>query len=246
MIQDENRDPATGQRAGDAILLLTSSFVQLTEAGQISVLDDREHVFQSVYGWWVWINRSSQLVLLAHDAGRGHEAAPSVRSILEHALVLHWVVEVGDDAMAAVKAAGTENRRKLFDHAHKANWPIPPDITRPEKATHPLSGMITNFADLCIAYDAETLYVPYRTLSAHVHPSPKGAEAYLGDDGTLINHGTRPIHDHLVLTAISLIMAARAINSLLAGHPLVEAITHAQDQLGTTIESPRLRRASDR
>jgi hypothetical protein len=236
-VQDEQRaqDAATGRRARGGVEILTGAFVDLTETGSLRVFEDSEHLLESVFGWWAWINRSSQLVLLAHDAGRGHEAAPNVRSILEHALVLHWVVEVGDEAMAAVAALGDDNRRKLFADVRRAGWSIPPDIAPPPRTTHPQTGMVKNFADLCIAYDARTLYVPYRMLSAHVHPTPKGAEAYL-EPGSLVNHASRPLQGDLTITANTLIMAARAINPLLADHPLTEAIRRAEEEFGTAVE----------
>jgi hypothetical protein len=105
-------------------------------------------------------------------------------------------------------------------------------LTRPEPTTHPSIGMATRFEQLCHAYDAGTLHVPFRMLSNHVHPTATGAEAYVDSDArALRNHGSADRSD-LVLVAICVIMAARAIGSLIESRPLTGSIQLAQDRLG--------------
>ena len=81
-------DETTGQRAHEVIMMLTGEFERITEAGELTVNRDTRHLFMAVFGWWVGINRSSQLVALAHSKQLGHESGPIVRSIIQHTLVL--------------------------------------------------------------------------------------------------------------------------------------------------------------
>ena len=80
-------EPAAG-----AIKVLVKAFDDITGGNSLVVPAEHEQMFTAVFGWWGWINRSCKLSLLAHDAGLGHESTPNLRSIVEHCLVLQWVV----------------------------------------------------------------------------------------------------------------------------------------------------------
>lgn len=229
----ESSQRVTAEEAREAIRTLTDAFDTLTASGAVNVQAADEQVFTDVFGWWVWINNSSKLVLLAHDAGLGHEASPSVRSILEHAVLMQWVIDDREAATAAIAAKAADNRRKLFDNATAQGWTIPDGITRPE----PTPQSMLDFASLCARYDAEAFYIPYRMLSAHVHPSAKGAEAYVDRETLdLRTHAGNDSRPDLVLIAICLLQAAQAINALTADQPLSAAIAEANAPFGHQIE----------
>jgi hypothetical protein len=245
---DENRmndnaviadDEPTGNRALEVIAMVTGEFERITETGELALTSETSHLFKAVLGWWTGINRSSQLVALAHVNQLAHESGPIVRSIIQHTLVLQWVLDEGDDALDALTEFGDNNTRKLLDDLARADWPIPAGVEQdqPEKPerSHRLLGMIDNFADLCIAYDARKLYVVYCLLSAQIHPSPQGAMAYVDDDGTPSNHAPKQTWGSLIQTAMCLIQTARAINPLLKEQPLTEVITRAESHLGAEI-----------
>jgi hypothetical protein len=179
-------------------------------------------VAEAVFGWWAWINNTTKLIVLAHDNGLGHEAVPNVRSLLEHTLVMQWVIDDADGAMAAVAAKADEDRRKLFDEAKAQNWTIPEDIIRPERTQQ----IMLDFASLCGRYDAKAFYIPYRLLSARGHPSAKGAEAYFdGETRHLLGLTAKSPEPDLVLVAVCLVQAYLAIDSLTSDQPLAGAIT---------------------
>ncbi|GHH43950.1 hypothetical protein [Lentzea cavernae] len=92
---EANADQSARGRAVGTIRILVSAFGDVTGAGEVTVPNEHADVFIAVYGWWAWVCRSSRLVLLAHEADLGHEAAPNVRTILEHTLVMQWVADVG-------------------------------------------------------------------------------------------------------------------------------------------------------
>lgn len=228
----------TAEQAREAIRALIDAFDTFTNAGTVNVQAADEQLFTDVFGWWVWINNSSKLVLLAHDAGLGHEASPSVRSILEHAMVMQWVIDDREAATAAITAKAAENRRKLFDDATAQGWAIPANIIRPEATPQTM----LNFASLCARYDAKILYIPYRMLSNHVHPTAKGAEAYVDRETLdLRTHADNDTRSDLVLVALCLLQAAQAINALTADQPLAAAIAAANEPFGHHIEPFRRR-----
>jgi hypothetical protein len=110
---------------------------------------------------------------------------------------------------------------------------IPDNIPRPE----PVKDTMLDFASLCDRYEAKILYIPYRMLSNHVHPSAKGAEAYLDRDTLeLRNHADNSDQPDLVLVAICLLQAAQAIDTLTADRPLAAAITAANAPFEHSIE----------
>ena len=235
-------DPV-GKRAVGAIRILVKAFDDLTDAGQVQVPAEHAEVFTWIFGWWAWITRNSKLVLLAHEADLAHESSPNVRSILEHSLVMQWVADVGAEALATLTALDSEWRRKFINELNAAGWSVPADVTPPPPLSKPLKfkGKVTNFNELCVSYDARSLYIPYRMLSTHVHPTARGALAYIGDEGQLANY---PVHDDsdsdLVLVAVCVIQAALTIDSLLDNEVLTTAIAAARERLGAAIDRPQL------
>lgn len=223
----------TADQAREAIQTLLDAFDALAGPDGVNIQAAHEQLFISVFGWWAWINNNTKLVLLAQDNGLGHEAAPNVRSILEHSVVMQWVVDDPEAATTAVAAKADEDRRKLFDDAKAQNWTIPDGVSRPK----PTKSAMLNFASLCGRYGAKTFYIPYRLLSAHVHPSAKGSEAYLDPDTLQLHHDVdKSAKPDLVLIAICLIQTAQAINSLTADQPLTTAIAQANAHFGSSIE----------
>ncbi|MEU3645190.1 DUF5677 domain-containing protein [Lentzea sp. NPDC034063] len=228
--------------------VLLEAFDGLAQMGGIAVTAEHESAFQAVFGWWAWINRSGKLVLIAHDAELGHESAPNVRSILEHTLVMQWVADAGYDALETLTALDDDRRRKLFDDAVLASWPLPEGLTRPEaEATkHRLRRKIENFAELCRDYEgAGQIYVAYRLLSTYVHPTAKGAEAFVRADWDLTAYPVNESDTYLFQTAICLIQAARTINTFLRNQDLTRAIEAAQEHLGGTVPRPTWKQSAN-
>lgn len=120
-----NDDQEAAAKARSAIVYLTDAFDSMAAAGKITVHAETSHVFKAMYGWWVGIVRSSRAVVLLYDSGLCSEADPIVRSILQHALVLQWVVDVGDDALDAITEHGENEHGRMQRHAQRAGWSFP-------------------------------------------------------------------------------------------------------------------------
>jgi hypothetical protein len=234
-------DEESARRAEDVIERLIGAFNHLASIGSVQVKPGHDRSFRAAYGWWAFITRSSQAVLTLRRSGLEHEGSPIVRSIVQHALVLQWLVEVGDAAIDAVNEYGDDNTRLLLQTMQQANWPPIPgfNITaqpRP-RVPNPLVSKIKNFEELCVLYNARRLYVTFRLLSTYVHPTSIGAMTYVDQpSGTLADRATGPTGPNVVQTAMCLIQSGRVINQLLQGDPLRSALTEAEAALGVQVE----------
>lgn len=230
-------DEESAARAEQAIAMLVDAFEGLVAAGSVQALAGMANLFTAAWGWWSGITRSSQAVLALRRAGLEHEAAPIVRSIVQHSLVLQWMVEVGDDAIKAVAEYGDNNTRLLIDTLAQAKWDLPdgfdPEVPPRPAVANPLVSKVKNFEELCIRYGARKLYVTFRLLSAYAHPTSTGALAYFDQaSGTPATRSTAPRHANIVQSAICLAQTGRVMNSLLQDSPLGKSLDQVDELLG--------------
>lgn len=227
-------------RAEQAIEMLVAAFEALTASGSVRVNSGAARLFTAAFGWWASINRSCQAVLVLRRSGLEHEAAPIVRSIVQHSLVLQWMAEVGDVALDAVTEYGDNNTRLLTETLKQAKWALPdgfdPQVPPKPAVANPLVSRVKNFEELCILYGARELYVTYRLLSAYAHPTATGAMAYVDHaSGRPATRSTAPTRGFIVQTAICLAQTGHVMNSLLEGGPLQETLDQVDQLLGAEI-----------
>jgi hypothetical protein len=150
--------------------------------------------------------------------------------------VLQWLVDTGDEAADAVEEYGNNNVRLLLKTMADAKWPPVPGLNLtpppPPAASNPLVNKIKNFEELCIAYNARELYVPFRLMSAYVHPTSIGARAYLGETPGQLSTSVVTAGTLIIQTAMCLIQAGKVISKLLEGDPLGDTIAQAETTLG--------------
>lgn len=115
-------------RSISAIAHIVEAFDALAATGSVRLTEGSNRIFKAAYGWWVHIIRGSQAIALLYDNGLSHETAPNVRSLLEHAVALRWLVETGDHAVDAVKEYGDSKHRELREAMQQANWPTIPGL----------------------------------------------------------------------------------------------------------------------
>lgn len=230
-------DEESAARAERAVTMLVDAFEGLAAAGSVQALPDTANLFKAAFGWWAGITRSSQAVLTLRRAGLEHEAAPIVRSIVQHSLVLQWMVEIGDDAITAVAEYGDNNTRLLLDTLAQAKWDLPdgfnPEVPPRPAVANPLVKKIKNFEELCTWYNARDLYVTFRLLSAYAHPTATGALAYFDQaSGTPATRSTAPTRGYILQSVLCLTQTGRVMNLLLQGGPLDEILDQVDELLG--------------
>jgi hypothetical protein len=234
-------DEPTVRRAEQVIDRLVGALDELADSGSINVTTDNPHLFLIAYGWWASITRSSQAILTLRRAGLEHEASPIVRTVLQHGLALQWLVDTGEDAIAAVQEYADNNIRKLLKTMKDAKWPPIPglDESVPAKPTtpNPLVMKLEHFEQMCTAYNAQQLYVPYRLLSAYAHSTSVSARAYIDETTGNISATAvqTTVNTMIIQTAMCLIQAGKAFSKLLDGDPLGDALAKADRNLGLTV-----------
>lgn len=233
-------DEESAARAEQAIGVMIGAFEALAAKGSVQSRPGTGRTLRASFGWWAGMTRSSQAVVTLRRAGLAHEAAPIVRSILQHSLVLQWMVDVGDAAIDAVAEYGDDNTRLLIDTAKKASWDLPEgvgDDLPPKPGTaNPLVKKIKIFEQLCTQYGAGELYVTFRILSAYAHPTATGAMAYVDQaSGTPASRSTSPTRAYVLQTALCLAQAGRVIDSMLVESPLAEDLGRVDELLGAEI-----------
>ena len=234
-------DEATALRAEQVVEQLADALDNIAAEGSIQAIPGNSRVFIVAYGWWAHTTRSSQAVLTLRRAGLEHEASPIIRNILQHSLALQWLIDIGDKAVDAIEEYSDNNVRLLSDTMGKANWPPVPGLnlaTPPKPATaNPLVTKLKNFEELCVAYNAQQLYVPFRLMSAYAHPTAVGARAYLDErSGTISASVVESTTNTLIIqTAMCLIQAGKAFNQLLVGSTMGNALSKADETLGMQV-----------
>lgn len=165
------------------------------------------------------IRRSHQVTLFSAPTGMGQEGVVLNRVMLEHTIVLHWVIARGDDGIEAIRANQSKQMRKWLDKTRNTTLEVPPEIAGEITATFvgideaKAAGF---FSDICHQVGCEDLYVVYGIWSQTVHPSLATSNTYVDPASGALR--LTPAHDHsanVALVAHCLIWAQRALDRLL-------------------------------
>lgn len=80
------------------------------------------------WGLYAQIYRFGRAAVLLSDNGMGHETNVLVRSMLEHTVLLHWVVERGDEGVEAVIANQSKRLKGWLKNAAGTSLSVPPGV----------------------------------------------------------------------------------------------------------------------
>ncbi|WP_261556254.1 DUF5677 domain-containing protein [Frankia tisae] len=247
---EPNEETATQARA------TASRLIEVADALVAYGLDvpaENRQAFQHVYGWWRLVTRTAAEVLLVTERGfAAPEVAPLLRNILNHAYAIHWLVDNGEPAIAAVISCDNVRQTKMVDKLESTGWAIAaeyraqlalrapePARTADEQKRHQkLVGEIANVENLFKVYGSGDVYPVYAHLSSMSHTSINTASAYLSrrNDGS-IEYLSEPVKDspayaEIIQLAVALIQAGLAVSPLLAGNPMSSALDNAISDLG--------------
>lgn len=220
------------------------SLYETLPATEVDVENAR--LMQVAHGWTAQIFRFAKSILVLADSGFGHEADVIARSMLEYTVILHWVLEVGDDAVDALMS---EHQRSLKAASKKAD----PDLGLPMEAIQEILSVEVRevdeqdtlrwFEGVCRELGVESnLYVVYRVMCAVAHPTISAAAAYLVDLGDSVPSGFKPEPsgglEAVPLAASLLVWAASSLDSLLEGRPMEESIEGIAARIETVPHLP--------
>ena len=104
------RDDVQPDKTEDSLAAIYADFVTLWQAAPMpaarqkvqSRAEDADAVAVALaWGWMVRVSRTGEAAMLLEEAGFSDEAAPLLRSMLEHSIRLRWGAAAGSDFVEA-------------------------------------------------------------------------------------------------------------------------------------------------
>lgn len=189
--------------------------------------------------WTIRVLRTAGAVAELHRLGLGDTAAPLVRSVMEHAVSMLWLVERREEAVKAIEFGHRRHQRLLLESAEKGGWDLA-DLD-PEMVDAPLDlAMVTpddwpklkNFEQRMLDPTVRGWYAAYRVESALSHATYLSGAVYVGEAA---DFHWEPLVPPTPLrgSAVFALMAVQALIEVLDPVPdLAAAVDEAADLLG--------------
>jgi hypothetical protein len=171
------------------------------------------------WGLYCQVHRFARAAMLLADTGMGHESVVLNRVMLEHTIVLHWIIARGADAIDAMFANQSRQTRKWLDRNRGTALEVPQDIVA--EITDNFEGIdetnaVSIFSDICRQVGCMDLYGVHGFWSQTVHPSVATSNAYIAPSSGALQITPRLDHPaNVTLVAYCLIWAQRAFDRLL-------------------------------
>lgn len=171
------------------------------------------------WGLYCQVHRFARAAILLADNGMGQESIVLNRVMLEHTIVLHWIIERGDDGINAMLANQSKQMKKWLDKTRATTLEIPQAIAGDITAS--FDGIdetkaASIFSDICGQVGCGDLYAVYGIWSQTVHPSVSTSNAYVDPSSGALQLMPRSSHPaNVTLVAHCLIWAQRAFDRLL-------------------------------
>jgi hypothetical protein len=184
------------------------------------------HMLSCTWGIYAQINRFGRGSLTLIDSGLGHEANVLVRAMLEHTIMLHWIIERGDEGVDALIANQSKRIKAWFYHASNTTLAVPPELVSDMMAEFrgiDENKTIRTFEATCKEIGAGDLYAVYAMQSLFVHPTITTSNLYCRiiseDEAHLVLTPGTDSATNVSLIAHCLIWAGRDFDRLTPGHP---------------------------
>ncbi len=222
-------------RAARAIEVLSEAF---QSHAQLSAPMEDANVAQVAVSWTIRVLRTAEAVAALHRAELSDTASPMVRSVMEHAISLLWLVERREEAVNAIEFGHRRHQRLLRDSAQQGGWN--PSEIDPAVATAPLDlamvqpedwPKLKNFEQRSADPVVRGWYVTYRIESGLSHASYLSGAVYVADDG----FHWEPVVPSTPLraTAVFAVMTVQTLKELLDPSPgLAAAVDEAVSLIG--------------
>ena len=170
------------------------------------------------WGLYCQVHRFARAAMRLADDGMGQEGVVLVRVMLEHTIVLHWIIARGDDGIDAMLANQSKQMKKWFEKTTGTTLEVPQAIA--DEITASFDGIdetkaASIFADICGQVGCDDLYQVYGILSQTVHPSVSTSNTYIDPSGAFRLTPRLSHTANVQLVAHCLIWAQRAFDRLL-------------------------------
>lgn len=211
----------------------------------VSVPVEKARVFAAAWGLYAQIHRYARAALLLMNADMAQEAHALVRIVLEFTVVLHWLVETGEDGVRTLERKQAEHTKKFLNRAQGAKMQLPSAAVSEFEELAVLLGdaeAAMTFEETCRRMGILDLYAVYCMESAFVHPSLLVINTYL-DPGGGPALSVRPhakIHDgNVPLLALCLLWANRDLDDLTTEHPARDGLERLAASIGVPPRLPQ-------
>ena len=160
--------------------------------------------------------------------------------MLEHTVLLHWVVERGDEGVQAVIANQSKRIKGWLKNAAGTSLSVSPGVV--SELMSDLPGIderkaVRTFQEICNQIDAQDLYAVYGIQSLFVHPTITTSNMYCdtseNDARLTLTPGGESGGANISMVAHYLIWAGRAFDRLTPGQPRREGL----EKLAQAIEA---------
>ena len=193
------------------------------------------------WGWWSTINRTARGILMLSSIGQSREAVPLVRVVFEHSLYLQALIRHGEPAVDAAVREHMRQSRNIIETARggpsSAAFQIDANqIELPDPTPDALwTQQVVSICDRLGL--TNTLYFIYRVLCNYTHPTISAAQQFLRtpkeiDLGVAKEPGFNLDSDMLFWTAVMLVWAGQALNTILVQPVLPRELELAARELG--------------
>ena len=117
-------DSESARRAATAIGIIAQALDLLAASGEVALQPGTARLFRAACGWFAFIVRSGQAVVLLHDAGLRHECAASATAAASSRSTYAYLV---DSSRCVIRAGHVMERLLASDDLREA-------VTRAEQA----------------------------------------------------------------------------------------------------------------
>jgi hypothetical protein len=154
--------------------------------------DDMARKLSVTWGLYCQVHRFARSAMMLADQGMAQAGIVLIRVMLEHPIMLHWIIERGDDGIDATHANQSKQMKKTLDRARGTALEVPEEIAG--EITASFDGIdatkaASNFSNICKEVGCGDLYWVYGILSQTIHPLVSTSNAYI--DALPVPSGSR-------------------------------------------------------
>lgn len=188
-----------------------------------------------VWGIYCQIHRFARAALMMSDNGLSHESNAILRIMLEHVVVMHWIIERGDEGVDALLANQSKRMKSWVERTKNTPLVVPADIVG--ELADSSEGIdegkaLKQFESICKQVGTEELYVVYGFLCNFVHPTSMTSNVYCDATGKLqLVPLLDPSSGNVTLIAHCLIWAERDFDRLTPGQPRADDLDRVANSI---------------
>ena len=188
------------------------------------------------WGLYCEIHRLARAATILIDNKMSHESGIIARVMMEHTVVLHWIIERGDDGVDALLANQAKRMKTWVDRTtNESSLKLPPDVASELASGFPgIDEMkaLGQFEKICREVGVIDLYVAYGFLSNFVHPTTTTSNIYCDPSGNLKLEPTAGLGDrNISLVTHCLIWTERDFDRITPGQPRADELERLADSL---------------